>query len=279
MARGLQSAAAMTAYESTSTLRALARAHAPLSIEHERALITKARAGSACARDALVRGHMRLVIATVRKLRRNADEDLIAEGVLGLLEALDRFDPSYDVRLATYAAPWIRVRAQRHILATRRIVGAPDTRAARKVLARIGRVERFLFATTGCASAEAIAREIGVEADDVAQVMIAMRTSDTPVGSQRDEGGVLEPSDTLPSPEESLADREERAQISHAVSRALAVLPQRERAIVEARRLEDETKHTLGELAQTLHLSSERVRQLEIRALRRLGRELAHLAA
>jgi RNA polymerase sigma-32 factor len=57
------------------------------------------------------------------------------------------------------------------------------------------------------------------------------------------------------------------------------VLPQREREIVQARRLEDDQRHTLGEIAQSLHLSSERVRQLEIRALRRLGRELAHLAA
>ena len=269
----------MSAYETTSTLRAPARANAPLTLENERALITRARTGEAAARDALVRGHMRLVIATVRKLRRNADEDLIAEGVLGLLEALDRFDPSYDVRLATYAAPWIRVRAQRHILATRRIVGAPDTRAARKVLARIGRVERHLFATTGSASAEAIAKEIGVEPEDVTQVMVVMRSSDTPVGSQREEGGVHEPSDLTPSPEDAMAESEERAQLSSAVSRALEVLPLRERAIVEARRLEDDQRHTLGEIAQSLRLSSERVRQLEIRALRRLGRELAHLAA
>lgn len=269
----------MNNYESTSTLRALARANGPLTVERERALISRARTGDARARDELVRGHMRLVIATVRKLRRNADDDLVAEGVLGLLEALDRFDPSYDVRLATYAAPWIRVRAQRHILANRRIVSAPDTRAARKVLARIGRVERHLFATTGNASAEAIAVEIGVGADDVTQVMVAMRCSDTPVGHQREEGGVLEPADTLPSPEDALASSEERAQLTNAVARALAVLPERERAIVEARRLEDDHKHTLGEIAQTLQLSSERVRQLEIRALRRLGRELAHLAA
>ncbi|MFN7697567.1 MAG: sigma-70 family RNA polymerase sigma factor [Deltaproteobacteria bacterium] len=270
----------MSAYESTSTLRALARANAPLTLERERALIARARTGDARARDELVRGHMRLVIATVRKLRHNADEDLIAEGVLGLLEALDRFDPSYEVRLATYAAPWIRVRAQRHVLTNRRIVGAPDTRAARKVLARIGRVERHLFATTGNASPEAIAKEIGVEAEDVVQVMVAMRSSDAPVGSQREEGGgMYEPPDASPSPEDALADRQERARVSSAVARALAVLPQRERAIVEARRLGEEQRHTLGEIAQSLRLSSERVRQLEIRALRQLGRELAHLAA
>lgn len=269
----------MPVHETTSTLRALARANAPLVVERERELITRARQGDERARDELVRGHMRLVIATVRKLRRNADEDLIAEGVLGLLEALERFDPSYEVRLATYAAPWIRVRAQRHVLSNRRIVGAPDTRAARKVLARIGRVERHLFATTGDASPEAIAKEIGVEPEDVTQVMVAMRTSDTPVGSQRDEGGVMEPADVRPSPEDTVADHEERARISSALARALAVLPQRERAIVEARRLEDDQRHTLGDLAVKLRLSSERVRQLEIRALRRLGQELAHLQA
>lgn len=266
-------------HDSTPILRSLARAHAPLAVEEERALIAEAQRGDGRARDALVRGHMRLVIATVRKLRRNADDDLVAEGVLGLLEALNRFDPSYNVRLSTYAAPWIRVRAQRHLLATRRIVGAPDTRAARKVLARLGRVERQLITTTGSASPEAIAKEIGVEADDVRQVLVAMRSHDTPVGLQRDEGPVLEPSDAGPSPEEALADHEERAQLHEAVARALATLPDREREIVEARRLDDEHPHTLGQLAEAMHLSSERVRQLEIRALRRLGRELAHLAA
>lgn len=269
----------MSFHETTSTLRALARTHGPVQIDRERELITRAKQGCAKARDELVRGHMRLVIATVRKLRRNADEDLIAEGVLGLLEALERFDPTYEVRLATYAAPWIRVRAQRHILSNRRIVGAPDTRAARKVLARIGRVERKLFATTGSASPEEIAAELGVTADDVTQVMVAMRCCDTPVVSQREDVSGLEPSDTRPSPEDAVADGEERSQLSHAVSRALSVLPARERIIVEARRLEDDRKCTLGDLAHSLKLSSERVRQLEIRALRRLGRELAHVAA
>lgn len=269
----------MSLHESPSTLRSLARNHGPVAIERERELIAKAKQGCGKARDELVRGHMRLVIATVRKLRRNADEDLIAEGVLGLLEALDRFDPTYEVRLATYAAPWIRVRAQRHILSNRRIVGAPDTRAARKVLARIGRVERRLFATTGSATPEEIAHEIGVTADDVTQVMVAMRTCDAPVVGQREDVCGVEPCDQRPSPEDSVADTEVREQISDAVSRALSLLPARERAIVEARRLDDDKRCTLGDLARSLKLSSERVRQLEIRALRRLGRELAHVAA
>lgn len=269
----------MSLHESSSSFRSLARNHGPIAVERERELITKAKQGCPKARDELVRGHMRLVIATVRKLRRNADEDLIAEGVLGLLEALDRFDPAYEVRLATYAAPWIRVRAQRHVLANRRIVGAPDTRAARKVLARIGRVERRLFATTGSATPEEIAHEIGVTADDVMQVMVAMRTCDTPVIAQREDVCGVEPCDQHPTPEDTVADSQVREQVSHAVSRALALLPPRERAIVEARRLDEDRRCTLSDLAQSLKLSSERIRQLEIRALRRLGRELAHVAA
>ncbi len=273
----------MTSLGSSAThhlpaLRDLARLHAPLPLEEERALIARAQAGEARARDLLVRGHMRLVVATVRKLRRAADEDLVAEGVLGLLEALDRFDPAYGVRLATYAAPWIRVRAQRHLLATRRIVGAPDTRAARRVLARISRVERHLIATTGSASPEAIAQAIGVGEHDVQEVIVAMRSFDTPVG-QREEGAVLDPCDGCPSPEDACADHEERLQRELALRRALAALPVRERAIVEARRLDDDGTQTLSELAQAMSLSSERVRQLEMRALRRLEHDLSHLAA
>lgn len=260
-------------------LRDLARLHAPLALEEERELILRAKAGDAAARDALVRGHMRLVVATVRKLRRMADEDLIAEGVLGLLEALDRFDTSYGVRLSTYAAPWIRVHAQRHLLTQRRIVSAPDTRAARRVLAQIGRVERHLIATTGSASAEAIAETIGVGEHDVAEVMVAMRSYDVPVGQREDGAAHHDPCDGCPSPEDECAEQEERLQLQLALRRAIAQLPDREREIVQARRLDEDKPVTLGQLAESMSLSSERVRQLEMRALRRLEHDLAHVAA
>lgn len=269
----------MPSRDNPSSFRALARSSPSLCAERERELVLQAKRGDVRARDELVRGHMRLVIATVRKLRRDADEDLVAEGVLGLLEALDRFDPRFEVRLSTYAAPWIRVYAQRHVLATRRIVAAPDTRAARKVLARIGRVERRLFATRGEATAEAIAAELGVTPDDVAQVMVAMRSSDTPVGPSREDGCAHEPADASPSPEECVAEAQHRRRLSKALTRALARLPERERAIVCARRLEEEDARTLSDLGAAMDLSSERVRQLELRALRKLGEDLRHLAA
>src|SRR4249920_1774959 len=119
-----------------------------LDAERERTLLALAKRGHAGARTELVGAHLRLVRAVTRRISPSSSEDLVAEGVVGLLEAIDRFDESRGVRLATYAAHWIRARAQQFLLTNRRIVRAPDTRACRKVFGRIGRARRALAACT-----------------------------------------------------------------------------------------------------------------------------------
>ena len=232
----------------------------------ERALLAAAREGDARAKAELVGAHLRLVRAVARRLTPRPSEDLVSEGIVGLLEAIERFDATREVRLATYAAHWIRARVQQFLLANRSIVRAPDTRASRKVFARMGRARRALAGQTSEPSAEEIAHEIGVETSDVEGVL-ASQASDVPVDTAHDGGGGVA---TTTTPEDRYAEAE-LARVRHRViDDALATLPERERRVLESRTLAADSQ-TLDQLARTLCLSRERVRQLEMRALRRVG--------
>lgn len=243
--------------------------HALLSAAEESALLTAAQRGDRAATAALVRAHMKLVHALARRVSARACEDTIAEGVVGLLEAIERFDPARGVRLSTYAGHWIRARVQRFVLANRGIVASPDTRAARRVFAQIGRTRRALAAETGEPSTERLAEAIGVRPTDVEGVLLALSPRDVPVGSDR-ASGHFEPTSEGPTPEDALAEQELRDARGRAIGEVLATVSARERRVVELRTLSEEAR-TLDELASELHLSRERVRQLEARALRRIG--------
>jgi RNA polymerase sigma-32 factor len=235
------------------------------------------RAGSASAKQELVTAHLRLVRVVARRVTPRPTEDALAEGALGLLEAFERFDPSFGVRFSTYAAHWVRALVTRHVLANRRMVPAPGTRAARRVFAGLGRAERKLASLDPSPSAERIAAELGVTAGDVEEVVLAARGRDVPIGPAREGSLEVDPPADECSPEELVADAEESARVAATLREALARLPRRERRIVEARRYDDGCR-TLEDLANELDLSRERVRQLERRALDRLGVELRRAA-
>jgi RNA polymerase sigma-32 factor len=238
----------------------------------EAELVLAAQEGDREAQLALVAAHLRLVSSVARRITPTPTEDTLAEGIVGLLEAIQRFEVSRGFRLSTYAAHWIRARVQRFILANRGIVGAPDTRASRRVFGRIGRAQRALAVRTSEPSAEDIASEIGVTSADVEGVLVAIRGRDVPLDTQAPDG--VELPEVGSDPENRVADAELAAARRRVIDRTLALLPARERRVVEARSLAEEAV-TLDQLAASLALSRERVRQLEMRALRRIGAALA----
>ena len=244
-----------------------------LSAAREAELIKRARAGSDSAKQEIITAHLRLVKRVARRITPRPSEDVLAEGTLGLVEALARFDPDKDARFSTYAAHWVRALVTRHVLANRRIVSAPDTRAARRVFAGIGRTERRLSAIESTPSAERIATALSVGVADVEEVVTSMRARDVPVGVERPGAPEMDPPTESASPEDAVARAEESAHTRYAIACALTRLPQRERLIVTARNLDDDSR-TLDQLASELALSRERVRQLERRALDRIGMEL-----
>lgn len=240
-----------------------------LSAAEEGALLVAAQRGDRAATARLVRAHMKLVHAIARRIAGRPCEDTIAEGVVGLLEGIARFDRGRGVRLSTYAAHWIRSRVQGFVLANRGIVASPDTRAARLVFARIGRTRRALAKETGEPTVERLAEALGVDRTDVESVLVALSPRDVPVGS--DSGtGHFEPTCRGPTPEDAVLEHELSLARARAIGDVLAAVPPRERRVVELRALSEDAR-TLDELARELRLSRERVRQLEARALRRIG--------
>jgi len=137
------------------------------------------------------------------------------------------------------------------------------------VFAQLGRTRRALATQTSEPRPEQIARAIGVQTADVEGVLVALAPRDTPIGSDR-MSGEIDLSARSASPEEDMAANEVRDARERAVADVLAALPVRERRVVEARALAEDAR-TLEDLANELRLSRERVRQLEVRALRRIG--------
>lgn len=224
------------------------------------------------ALDALLTSHLRLVLSVARKYASHGVpiEDLVAEGNLGLVEAARRFDPSRDNRFATYAAWWVRALIRRYTIANRRIVGAPSTRNARRLLSSLRKTERRLAQQLGQPpSREQVANELDVAPSDVAMMDAALRGRDVSLGPGPDGGPAFEVPDVDGTPEDRVEESERAAHNAACIEGALELLDAREREIVE-RRLLSEDRETLARIGLSLGLSRERVRQIEKRACEKL---------
>jgi RNA polymerase sigma-32 factor len=264
---------------SLGTLRARAQSAPILDVDAEHRLAAAARTGSRSALDQLLVAHLRLVLRIARGYVKHGVpyEDLVGDGMVGLAEAAQRFDPERGVRFSAYAAWWIRAHIRRSTLANRRIVATPSTRAARKLIARLRETERALGQQLGrIATREEVAAALGVTADDVGMVDTALRERDVVVGDI--EHGGVELADFDCSPEQLVADAELRADVQRAVNHAVGTLTEREREIVR-RRITSDDADTLSVVGQALGLSRERVRQIESKACEKLRTVLEDCAA
>ena len=251
-------------------LEALQRAarRAPmLSIEEEHRLAVRAASGCERSFERLLQAHLRLVLTIARDFSRYGlpSQDLVSEGLLGLVEAARRFDPERGVRLAAYAAWWIRAYIRRYTIFNRRIVRTPSTRHGRRLLANLRRTQRELAQATGSApDAAAVAVALGVETRDVEEMEAALSGRDVSCGTDSDGRSVDLPSES-PSPETLVAETEDRQRSELLLLRALDDLPARERHILKCRYLADDG-NSLASIGRGMGLSRERVRQLEHQA-------------
>ena len=245
----------------TKSLLKAAR-HAPLvGAEEEVRLARLAQAGHKPAFEALVRAHLRLVLSMAHEFASYSLplDELVSEGLLGLVEATRRYDAERGVRLAAYATWWIRAYMRRFTIANRRIVRTPSSRHGRKLLANLRKTQRALQQETGEApDRETVAQVLGVGVRDVDEMEAALSGRDVPCGPE-------EPDFDIESPESLVAAAEEQRSSGAALSSALELLNQRERRIVEERYL-TENSASLASLGRELGLSRERVRQIEHRA-------------
>jgi RNA polymerase sigma-32 factor len=237
-----------------------------LTPAEEQQLARAARSGDTSAFERLVVTHLRLVFSIAYTYRRHQLplDELVSEGLIGLVIACRRFDPERGTRLAPYAAQWIRARLRHYTLANRRIVRTPSTRNARTLLAQLGATrERLTQARGEPPDSGTLARALGVTTEDVDELATALSARDLPYGVVVDDGRAFEVSDGAASPEANVLESEERIELAQRMERVLGQLSPRDRHVLEQRCLTD---CTLGDLGRELGISRERVRQLERRA-------------
>lgn len=247
-----------------------------LDAAEERDLSRRARQGDRKARRRLIESNLRLVISIAKKYRGRgvAFEDLIQEGNAGLIRAVEKFDPTLGNRFSTYATWWIRQGMTRAIADQARTVRLP----AHVVdsLFRLRRTESTLSVELGRdATDEEVAARLEIKPEEARR----LREVSQPIGSINARLGVEEGSevgDLLPD-ERSGEDyaRIDAGQWERTLTEAVRSLPEREAKVLELRNgLDGGEIRTLREVSETLGISQERARQVEIKALRtiRTGR-------
>ena len=255
---------------------------AVLSKEDEQSLATRYREEEDldAARE-LVMAHLRFVVHIAKGYTGYGLplNDLIQEGNVGLMKAVKRFDPAYDVRLVSFAVHWIRAEIHEFVLKNWRIVKVATTKAQRKLFFNLRKKKKTL-AWLSAAETKAVADDLGVSAKEVTEMEKRLHSRDAifdPTPDLDDDRNYT-PAAYLPAPDADPAKQVEAADFNHdattRMTAALNVLDDRARHIIEARWL-TESKMTLHQLAAEYGISAERIRQLEANAIKKLRNAMA----
>jgi RNA polymerase primary sigma factor len=243
-----------------------------LTRSEEVRLAKRAEEGDAGARQRLIESNLRLVVTIAKDYRGRGVEllDLIQEGTLGLMRAVDRYDWRRGTKFSTYAAWWIRNGIFQSVSNDARPIRLPESVLQR--LSDIRRTETTLAARLGRRpSAGEIGDELEISAEQVLEAQAAahpVSSLDEPVGEERSHAELLADPNAVdplePLVEEATGD---------ALTATLEQLPERDRRVLELRfGLDDGVPRTVEAIAQELGVTRERVRQIELRALRTLER-------
>lgn len=246
-----------------------------LSRDEERDLIRRLRLGDTAAATRLITSHLAFVRHIARRYRNYGHPltELIQEGTVGLLEAVKRFNPDRDVRLATYAMWWIRASIQDYVVRSRSLVKIGTTAAQKSLFFNLRRrmgelIEGELPSEDFAALAERFNTTVADVLSLARRIAGTDQSLDSTITRDGDTALIDQVADERPNPEELVAADEFRIWYDK-LTAALANLPPRELFIIQRRFLADivPSREAIG---KELGLSKERVRQLEIRALDRL---------
>jgi len=258
-----------------------------LEKEEERELAVLAIKGDRAATDRLITSHFNYVVKLAKGYRRSGVpmSDLIQEGMVGLVQAVKKFNPDKKVRLSTYAMWWIRASMQDHIVRSWSLVRLSTTSAQKSLYLNLRRLTGELIDGADALSDEIVARlaeRFETTASDVRNLARRMASKDQSLDAQiSGRGGdvwmnVLASNE--PNAEEVLETKGEKKELYNIITKALSSLSDREQFVIRQRYLL-EAKKTFASLGQDLGLSKDRVRQIEASALKTLQEILEPILA
>ncbi len=247
-----------------------------LSAKEERELATRIGAGDAQARDHMVRANLRLVVNIARGYvgKGLGLQDLIEEGNLGLLRAVEGFDPEVGTRFSTYASYWIKQSIKRALINSAKTIRIPAYMV--ELLSKWRRASARLTEELGrTPTQEEVGRVLGLARKKLPIIKKAIQIyNNTPQSDQTDAGwslGEMVMDERLKAPDEELLDHD----VLSTAMELLEGLEVREATVLRMRfGLADTQAHTLKEIGTELGLTRERVRQIETEALAKLAHGL-----
>ncbi len=235
----------------------------------------------------ILNSYLRLAVSYARKYTSYGLplDDLIHEGVLGIMHALEKFETSKDFRLSTYASWWIRASIQDYILKNWSVVRTGSTASQKALFFNLKKIKQQINDVTnefmGQKEIEKVSEILNVKSIEVQNMESRLTSGDVFLNQKVDNEGENDLmsllSDDRQNPEEVYEDFNDNNVKKDFINKAINTLNDREKTIIRLRKLKEKSI-TLDELGKMLKISKERVRQIETKALQKLKKSILEIS-